>query len=280
MGPARSETLNERIDIMPTGKEIENRGHILGFKEEISKAANKSEDDFFTWFNESKDKDAAFVRGHWDFSYHILRPSWKYVASPEEKNALEIGYGGGRILAAASHYFNSVTGIDVHDNSELVDAELHRRGVLNAKLLRTAGDSIPLDSGTIDFVYSFIVLQHVEKYEIFSTYLKEIYRVMKPEGIAVLYFGRKSYFSLGKSSRLLLFADMVLETFLLRHGYREFPARVNETNLVISSFHARNLARSLGFEILNSMVSRRKVPDGIKLFGGQNGLVLKKRLKS
>ena len=262
---------------MPTGKMIETRGHITGFKEEISKAAGKSEDDFFTWFNESKDKNAAFVRGHWDFSYHILRPSWKYIVLPEEKTALEIGYGGGRILAAASRYFNNVIGIDVHESSEFVAAELRRRGILNFELMRTDGSSIPVDSETVDFVYSFIVLQHVEKYDIFKNYLQETYRVLKPGGIAVLYFGRKSYFSLGKSSKLLLLADMLLETMFLSRGYDEFPARVNEINLVISSLHARSLARSLGFRILAQMVSRRKVPDGISLFGRQSGLVLKRK---
>ena len=40
---------------MSAGKTIETRNHIIGFKEEISKAAIKSEDDFFTWFNECKD---------------------------------------------------------------------------------------------------------------------------------------------------------------------------------------------------------------------------------
>ena len=239
---------------MPTGDAIETRDHITGFKEEISKAASRSDDDFFTWFNESKDKDSAFVRGHWDFSYHILGPAWKYITTPEEKIALEIGYGGGRILAAASRYFGKVIGIDVHENSEFVDTELRRQGISNLKLLCTDGSSIPVDSGTMDFVYSFIVLQHVEKYGIFLNYLKETHRVLKPGGIAVLYFGRKSYFSLCKKSTLLLLAYIVLETILLSRGYKEFPARVNETNLVISILHAKRLSKSIGFKILNSMV--------------------------
>jgi ubiquinone/menaquinone biosynthesis C-methylase UbiE len=259
---------------MPAGKAIETRNHIIGFKEEISKAASKSEDEFFTWFNESKDKNAAFVRGYWDFSYHIVRPAWNYISLPEEKTALEIGYGGGRILAAASHYFNKVIGIDIHDNSKLVEDEFRQRGILNCKLICTDGSSIPVDSETVDFGYSFIVLQHVEKYEIFLNYLKETYRILKPGGIAVLYFGRKSYFSLGKNSTILLLADIVLETILLSRGYKEFPARVNETNLVISILHAKRLSKSLGFKILNSMISRRKVPDGIGNFGGQYGLAL------
>ncbi len=48
---------------MAIGKVIEKRGHIIGFREEISKAASSSEDEFFTWFDSTKDKDSAFVRG-------------------------------------------------------------------------------------------------------------------------------------------------------------------------------------------------------------------------
>jgi tRNA G46 methylase TrmB len=98
---------------MGLGKELETRGHVVGFKEEISKAAASTDDEFFTWFNSSKDKDAAFIRGSWDFMVHIALPSSKFLSTPEDKVALEIGHGGGRILAAASRHFQKVIGIDI-----------------------------------------------------------------------------------------------------------------------------------------------------------------------
>lgn len=103
---------------MATGKEIERRGHVVGFREEISKSAASTDDEFFTWFDSAKDKDAAFVRGSWDFMAHIALPSSKFLSTPEEKVALEIGYGGGRILAAASRCFKSVIGVDIHENNK------------------------------------------------------------------------------------------------------------------------------------------------------------------
>jgi len=262
---------------MPIGNEIEKRGHITGFREEIAKASNISEDAFFTWFNESKDKDTSFLRGHWDFAFHILRPSWRFITAPEDKTVLEIGYGGGRLLAAASRYFSFVVGVDIHENSQIVHDELVAAGITNFRLINTNGSSIPLESENIDFVYSFIVLQHVEKYEIFVSYLRETYRVLKPGGIAVLYFGRKTCFSPNRRSRLLVLADRVLEKILLTRGFRERPARVNEINLVIGKSHAKRLVKSIGFKILEEMVSRKKVPDGISKFGGQHGLVLAKQ---
>lgn len=262
---------------MATGDDIEKRGHIVGFKEEISKASKMSEDAFFTWFNESQDKDAAFVRGQWDLAFHILSPAWKYISTPENKTALEIGYGGGRLLSAASRFFGSVIGIDIHENSELVKNELLGRGIKNFKLLTVNGSTIPVGGQTVDFVYSFIVLQHVEKHEILVSYMREAHRVLKPGGVAVIYFGRKTYYSSHSSSRFFLMTDKFLETLFIRSGYCEFLARVNETNLVVTLGYAKRLTKSLGFDVVAEMVSRKKVPDGINMFGGQHGLVLIKR---
>ena len=262
---------------MAIGKTIPNHGHVLGFREEILKAANASEDSFFTWFDAAKNKDAAFIRGSWDFSIHIAAPSAKYISEPEEKVALEIGYGGGRLIAAASRYFKTVIGVDIHDQQQKVSDELRKRNITNICLLKTAGTSLPVESSSVDFIYSFIVLQHVEKYQYFKRYMDETSRVLRTNGIAVLYFGRRCFFSENRSSRLLLWIDRILEPIALLYGYEEIAAKVNEINLRISLSHAKSIAERVGLDILSSLVSRKKVPDGIRLFGAQNGLVLKKR---
>ncbi|MBS4067185.1 MAG: methyltransferase domain-containing protein [Sulfurimonas sp.] len=262
---------------MAIGKEIENRGHIVGFKEEISKAADASNDDFFTWFDGSRDTDAAFVRGGWDFMLHIAHPASAYLTKPEDKIALEIGHGGGRILSAASRYFKAVIGVDIHDNNQMVIDELKSRGIHNFQLIKTTGDKICLEDSSLDFVYSFIVFQHVEKFQVFKNYLKETSRILKPGGIAVLYFGRKYLLSINKPSKFLYLFDRLAEKVLLPNGYKEMSARVNCTNLLISVSQAKQVARNFGFEILEVLVSHKNVPDGTNLYGGQNGLLLRKK---
>ena len=81
------------------------KNHIIGFKKEISDVEKKSKDSFFTWFDGGKSADYAFVKGSWDFSTHIAKYLINYVDNPENKSILEIGYGGGRLLSAASKYF-------------------------------------------------------------------------------------------------------------------------------------------------------------------------------
>jgi ubiquinone/menaquinone biosynthesis C-methylase UbiE len=262
---------------VPVGREIETRDHVTGFQEEIAKVANTSGDDFFTWFNQARNKEAAFIRGSWDFMLHIAAPAAPYLAAPEEKIALEIGHGGGRLLAAASKSFARVIGIDIHDQNQVVEDELHARGIQNFQLIQVTGREIPLASASVDFIYSFIVLQHVERHEIFDMYLREAYRLLRPNGVAVLYFGRKYLFSINRSSSVLYWLDRMLERVLLAKGYKEMPARVNETNLLISLHYAKKLARRIGFHPQAELVSRKTVPDGVRLYGGQNGLILTKQ---
>ncbi len=262
---------------MGIGKDIEERGHILGFREEIANVANSSDDEFFGWFDNAKDKDASFVRGGWDFMLHIAQPAARYLSNPEDKVALEIGHGGGRILAAASRCFRKIIGVDVHDNNEKVEKELRERGVTNFRLIKTGGEQLPLEDATCDFVYSFIVLQHVERYRTFEMYLRESLRVLKPNGIAVLYFGRRCFWSLGRTSKCLYLIDRIAESVLLSKGFEELPARVNCTNLIVSLSHSKRLSKDIGFEVLRDLVSRKRVPDGTDSYGGQNGLVIRKR---
>lgn len=261
---------------MGVGEKIETRGHVLGFKEEIGKAVSAGKDTFFGWFNSAADADAGFVRGSWDFAFHMANPAAPYISCPESKTAVEIGYGGGRLIAAASRHFKAAVGVDIHGQSETVAAELKRRGIANVTLLQSDGRSIPLENGSVDFVYSFIVLQHVEKIAVFERYVEEAGRILKSGGMAVLYFGRRAVYSSGTDSRLRYLVDRFMEMLVLRGGYSEIPAVVNDVNLYVSISYAADVARRAGFRVRGVLISRKNVPDGVTRYGGQHGLILEK----
>ena len=255
---------------------IERRGHVVGFREAITHAARQDENAFFGWFDHAEDKESSFVRGSWDFLWHIAQPLTPYLTRPETKTALEIGHGGGRLLAAAGRCFQFVIGVDIHDENDKVHSALRDRGIRNAQLMKTEGARLPVGPEHVDCVYSFIVLQHVETYAVFERYVEETYRVLKPGGLAVLYFARRYRWSFDRSSRLLYGLDRLLEPLLLWKGYEELPAPVNSTNLRVSLRQATLLARAIGFQVVRTLVSHRRVPDGAGLYGGQHGLLLKK----
>jgi SAM-dependent methyltransferase len=262
---------------MGTGQQIETRGHIVGFREEIHKTAESSAREFLAWFDHAASPDEAFVRGAWDFSIHIAQPLAPYLRNPEEKTILEIGHGAGRILASAARHFREAVGVDLHGRNDIVEGELSARGVSNVRLLETDGRSIPLADASLDVAYSFIVLQHVERVEIFRGYFDELRRTVKPGGLAVLYFGRWCHWSLGRRSRARYLADRLGEGLLLWRGFREIAAPVNHTNLLVRLGYACRVARRAGFDVLRRVVSHRQVPDGTRLYGGQHGLVLRRR---
>jgi len=91
---------------MGTGRQVETRGHIVGFAEEIRDVATLSPEAFLTWFDEASTPAEAAIRGAWDFGVHIAQPLAPYLRTPEQKTVLEIGHGAGRILAAAARHFS------------------------------------------------------------------------------------------------------------------------------------------------------------------------------
>lgn len=260
---------------MAGGSQIEDRSHIVGFQEEISKAS-VSRDRFLTWFDDAKDGDAAFTRGSWDFSCHIAVPLMGLLKSPEACAVLEIGSGGGRVLAAAARHFKTAIGVDIHEHNDLVQAELNSRGIHNTTLLRGDGKSLPVGDATVDVVYSFIVLQHVEKFPIFEAYVHETSRALKPGGLAVLYFGRWQWLSHLTPGTWRTHVDRIIEKIRLPSGYEERPSVVNEINLIISLPKAISVAQRSGFEVLKTLTSRRRVPDYAHLPGAQHGIVLRR----
>ena len=188
----------------------------------------------------------------------------------EKKDALEIGYGGGRILNAACSFFKEAIGIDIHDEQETVEAFLRDQGKSNFKLIKTSGRTIKVESNSIDLVYSFIVLQHLPTYEVFKDYVKETYRCLKPGGIAQLYFGKYTNLNLSQQIRYFM------------QGYKEIvEAPVNNISLVVMIYRAKKLCKNMGFKILDTGTSYRKAPDGYsKIKGVQSYITILKSATS
>jgi ubiquinone/menaquinone biosynthesis C-methylase UbiE len=239
---------------------IDDEAHRQRYASAIHEAQQESPDRFQAWFDDAASEDEAMRRGFWDFSLHILVPAvCERLRDPGSLTALEIGYGGGRLLNAAGSFFGSAIGIDVHDEAAHVGAALDRRGRSNVTLLKTDGTSLPVEAESVDFVYSFIVLQHLPRYDAFVRYLDETHRVLRSGGVAQLYYGR-------------------LRSRDPRRRYREIDAPVNHVSLQLAPRHVRKLARSAGFDVVGEGRSYKKVPDGYRnARGGQASVTLMRR---
>ena len=239
--------------------------HQKRYSDAIHDAKNLGSDAFQNWFNRSQNTQQSIVRGYWDFSLHILTPGvCKLMTNPEQKTALEIGFGGGRLLNAACKYFQYVIGVDIHGEQVFVETFLKGQGNQNFKLLRTTNNEIAVEENSVDFVYSFIVLQHLPALNSLTGYLQEIYRVLKPNGVAQLYFGK---FNKPKHIKQL-------RPYLA--GYNEIVnAPVNHVSLILRVSKMRALCQNYGFKVVESGLSYKTVPNGFpQNHGGQNYVTL------
>jgi ubiquinone/menaquinone biosynthesis C-methylase UbiE len=111
---------------------------------------------------------------------------------------VEIGCGAGRITTALSRRFGTIWGFDV--SSVMIERarELVNQYGGDAVVNFQVGNGVdlkPLDSGTMDFATSVIVLQHIPDPELQCGYLREIARVLKPGGhfLVELYDNHEEY---------------------------------------------------------------------------------------
>jgi SAM-dependent methyltransferase len=238
----------------------EEENHSQLYADAIRAARDEGAAAFQSWFNRAESIDEAFRRGFWDFSVHILVPEvTARISNPGALTALEIGYGGGRLLNAAASFFGRAVGVDVHDEHEAVAALLASCGRDNVELMRTDGRAIPLPDESVDFAYSFIVLQHLHSVDAFERYVSETHRVLRRGGVAQLYFGR-----LATRNPLLRFREIA-------------DAPVNHVSLELAPRTAARICRRAGFSVIGRGTSYKNVPDGYPAdAGGQSYVTLAK----
>lgn len=98
--------------------------------------------------------------------------------------ALDFGCGVGRLSQPLAHYFERVVGIDISPTMIELARQFNQRGPQVEYLQNTVDNLSLFGDRTFDFVYSNIVLQHMQpRYAI--GYIKEFFRITKPGGFIV-----------------------------------------------------------------------------------------------
>ncbi len=121
---------------------------------------------------------ATEVTGSLETEFSRLPP-----ASPEGRSALEIGCGPGRLMRPMSRHFVEIHGVDISD--EMIRLATERlKDIPHAHAHVTPDSSLSMFAdGSFDFVYSFIVFQHIPNRDVVLNYMREAGRVLKPGGI-------------------------------------------------------------------------------------------------
>jgi SAM-dependent methyltransferase len=98
--------------------------------------------------------------------------------------ALDFGCGAGRLTRALAGYFDEVIGIDIAPS--MIDAarQLHAGTGGIQFIVNTSTSLDGVESGSVDFVYSRLVLQHIHPRYV-RQYLAEFVRVLRNDGVLV-----------------------------------------------------------------------------------------------
>jgi len=100
------------------------------------------------------------------------------------RHALDFGCGAGRLTHALAACFDRVTGIDIAPSMIEKARQLHS-GLANVEFrVNTSNRLDSIESGSVDLVYTRLVLQHMPPRYIRS-YLAEFVRVLAPGGVLV-----------------------------------------------------------------------------------------------
>ena len=101
----------------------------------------------------------------------------------KESNVLEVGCGIGRVTEFLARDFKEVFGIDI--SGEMVTrakARLHGKG--DVYFIVNDGCHYPFADNAFDFVFSYLVFQHIAEEEAVRQNFREIERTLKPTGVA------------------------------------------------------------------------------------------------
>jgi SAM-dependent methyltransferase len=137
---------------------------------------------------------------------------------------VEIGCGLGRMTHRFAERFAHVYSVDISPEM-LTRAKKQWAGLTNVDFILGHGNDLPgIADRSVDFVFSYIVLQHVPDQEIVKNYLRETARVLKPGGLAYLQFRTDVEATLPKESvasravRALTHPGRAVKTLVSRLG--------------------------------------------------------------
>jgi ubiquinone/menaquinone biosynthesis C-methylase UbiE len=102
---------------------------------------------------------------------------------PTYGSALEIGCGVGRLMYPMASVFNEVLGIDISEGMVRLSKDYLAK-LKNVLTILCDGETFPVQSNSMQFVYSVICFQHIPYKRMIQTYLKETHRVLQIDGVA------------------------------------------------------------------------------------------------
>ena len=133
--------------------------------------------DYRFWMSDGYQDDQAM----WSAGERDLRIITRDIGDRSNKTILELGCGVGRLLHAALPDFHKVIGVDVSEKAIQKAGELLAAWSNLELVLCNGSDLHQVATGSVDVTISFAALTSIPT-DIIANYLRELHRVLKPDG--------------------------------------------------------------------------------------------------
>ncbi|HJZ63835.1 MAG TPA: class I SAM-dependent methyltransferase [Candidatus Acidoferrum sp.] len=161
---------------------------VESMREEWNKRAKQNAFFYIASWRKDWDEKSFFGSGEEDYQRLVAPILLQLSLSTERSSMAELGCGAGRMTRAFAPRFLSVTAIDISEVMQSRAKEL-LSDYPNVSWVLTEGTSLAaIGSDSLDFVFSYLVLQHYPTVELITASIREMLRILRPGGVFLFQF--------------------------------------------------------------------------------------------
>jgi SAM-dependent methyltransferase len=134
------------------------------------------------------DLESFIASGEEDFERLVVPVLARCGLPATGKSMLELGCGAGRMTASFAKRFERVCALDLSHEMLSRARRMHTEQKNILWLLSNGVDLSCVPSDSMDFVFSYLVLQHLPKEALSLQYIREMLRVIRPGGVFLFQF--------------------------------------------------------------------------------------------
>jgi SAM-dependent methyltransferase len=134
------------------------------------------------------DEKSFFASGEEDYLRLVHPVFQKLQFVPANHSMAELGCGAGRMTRTFAQRFQSVAAVDISTEMQS-RAKSYLQSFSNIRWVLSDGESLPgLENASVDFVFSYLVLQHMPAKEVVFSSIREMMRILRPGGAFLFQF--------------------------------------------------------------------------------------------
>lgn len=166
--------------------------HADSMRKDWDERARKNAFFYIASWKHEWDLASFFQSGEEDYERLVAPVLHRFGFSTQDKSMLEVGCGVGRMTRAFAQRFARVAAFDLSPKM-LEQAKQLTPEIPNVSWIYSNGvDLRPAANESIDFVFSYLVLQHLPEESLVQSYVGEMIRVLRPSGVCLFQFNGSS----------------------------------------------------------------------------------------